>query len=105
MIVTTGGRCTRSAGSSSNAGAAESSSATEVISIVRSNSSAMIWIASSGRVCVSVAIWPSIISFLMTSGTGTRSDSATSLTFEPVATRTVSIDDCASTSSGAIVSL
>ena len=38
------------------------------ISISLSNSSARTWIASSASVCVSVAISPSVISFLMTSG-------------------------------------
>ena len=45
-------------------------------------------IASSDSVCVSVAISPSAISFLMISGTGTSRYSATSLTVEPELMRT-----------------
>ena len=53
------------------------------------------WIASSDSVCVSVAISPRVMSFLMISGTGTPRYSATSLTVEPELTRTVSVRVCA----------
>ena len=70
MIVTTGGRSTRSSAASSNSGSSSTSSAAWTISISLSNSSARTWIASSDSVWVSVAISPSCISFLMTSGIG-----------------------------------
>ena len=70
MIVTTGGRGSRSSSASSNSGSASASSAAVTISISLSNSSASTWIASSDSVCVSVAISPRPISFLMISGTG-----------------------------------
>ena len=83
MIVTTGGRPTRSSSASSNVGSASTSSAACTISIFLSNSSASTSIASSESVCVSVAISPSSISFLITSGELRPSDSATSLTVAP----------------------
>ena len=83
MIVTTGGRSTRSSSASSNTGSASTSSAAWTISISLRNSSASTPIASSESVWVSVAISPRLISFLITSGTGTPSDSAASLTVEP----------------------
>ena len=87
MIVTTGGRSTRSSSASSKTGSTSTSSAAWTISIFLSNSSASTWIASSESVCVSVAISPSVISFLIISGTGTPRYSATSLTVEPELTR------------------
>ena len=90
MIVTTGGRSTRSSAASSNSGSSSTSSAAWTISISLSNSSARTWIASSASVWVSVAISPSCISFLITSGIGTARYSATSLTVEPELTRIVS---------------
>ncbi len=60
--------------------------------------------ASSERVWVSVAISPSDISFLITSGTGTPRYSATSLTVEPELTRIRSVASMAELSIGAIVS-
>ena len=83
MIVTTGGRGSRSSAASSNSGSASSSSAALTISIFLSNSSASTWTASSDSVCVSVAISPRPMSFLITSGTGTPRYSATSLTVDP----------------------
>ena len=64
------------------------------------NSSARTRIASSESVCVSVAISPMPMSFLMTSGTGTPRYSATSLTVEPELTLTRSVELCAVVSSG-----
>ena len=90
MIVTTGARSWSSSAASSNSGSASASSAAWTISISLSNSSAMTWIASSDSVCVSVAILPRPISFLMSSGTGTARYSATSLTVEPELIRIVS---------------
>ena len=90
MIVTTGGRGSRSSSASSNSGSALASSAALTISISLSNSSASTWIASSDSVCVSVAISPRPISFLMISGTATPRYSATSLTVEPELTRMTS---------------
>ena len=72
-----------SSSASSNSGSASASSAAWTISISLSNSSARTWIASSDSVCVSVAISPRPISFLMISGIGTPRYSATSLTVEP----------------------
>src|SRR5918998_860881 len=71
MIVTTGGRGSRSSAASSNCGSSSASSAALTISIFLSNSSARTWTASSDSVCVSVAISPRLMSFLITSGTGT----------------------------------
>ncbi len=67
MIVTTGGRSTRSSSASANSGSSGSSSAARTISILRSYSSAIARIDSSVSVWVSVAISPIIISFLITS--------------------------------------
>jgi hypothetical protein len=78
--------------------------ALDEISTSLPNSSARTPTASSDSVCVSVAIWPSIMSFLMISGTGTPIDSATSLTVEPEFTRTRSVCVAAAASSGATVS-
>ena len=89
MIVTTGGRGSSSSSASSNSGSASASSAAETISISLSNSSARIWIVSSDRVCVTMAISPRPISFLMISGTGTPRYSETSLTVEPELIRIV----------------
>ena len=47
------------------------------------SSEASTWIDSSDSVCVRVFISPSVISFFITSGTGTFRYSATSLTVEP----------------------
>ena len=104
MIVTTGGRSIRSSSASSKTGSTSTSSAACTISICLSNSSASTWIASSERVWVSVAISPSVISFLITSGTGTPRYSATSLTVEPELTRIRSVASIAELSIGAIVS-
>ena len=82
-MVITGGRSSRADSSSSYSGSATTSSAACWISILRSRPSASTSIASSERVWVSVAISPSSISFLMTSGAGMPSDSATSLTVAP----------------------
>ena len=90
MIVTTGGRSARSPSESSNTGSTSTSSAAWTISMVLPNSSASTPSASSERVCVRVAISPSPISFLITSGTATPSDSAVSLTVEPELMRMVS---------------
>ena len=67
MIVTTGGRSTRSSSASANSGSSGSSSAAVTISSLRSYSSAIARIDSSVRVWVRVAISPIIISFLITS--------------------------------------
>src|SRR3712207_4587336 len=67
MIVTTGGRSTSTSGSSSKVGSAATSSAALTISTSLSNSVASTWMASSDRVCVSVAISPRPMSFLMIS--------------------------------------
>ncbi len=104
MIVTTGGRSVRSSSASAKTGSLCTSSAACTISICLSNSSASTWIASSESVWVSVAISPSIISFLMISGTGTPRYSATPLTVEPELTRTRSVASIAEVSIGAIVS-
>ncbi len=104
MIVTTGGRSTMSASSSSKTGSTSTSSAAWRISISLPNSSASTWMASSESVCVSVAISPSDISFLMISGTGTPMYSAASLTVAPELMRIVSVASIAAVSIGAIVS-
>ena len=104
MIVMTGGRYVRSSSASSKTGSASTSSAAWTISTCLSNSSARMPTASSDSVCVSVAIWPSIMSFLMISGTGTPIDSAMSLTVEPELIRTRSVCDAAASLSGATVS-
>ena len=104
MIVTTGGRSTRSSSVSSKTGSSSTSSAACTISICFSNSSASTWMASSDSVCVSVAISPSVISFLITSGTATPRYSATSLTVEPELTRIRSVASITAVSIGAIVS-
>ena len=93
MIVMTGGRSTRSSSASSKTGSASTSSAAWTISTCLLNSSARTPTASSDSVCVSVAISPSIMSFLMISGTGTPIDSAMSLTVEPELIRTRSVCD------------
>ncbi len=90
MIVTTGARGWSSSAASSNWGSSSASSAAWTISISLSNSSAITWIASSESVWVSVAISPSVMSFLMISGTATPRYSATSLTVEPELMRIVS---------------
>ena len=90
MIVTTGGRSSRSASASSKVGSTSTSSAAWTISIFLPNSSARTPSASSERVWVSVAISPRLISFLITSGTATPSDSAVSLTVDPELMRMVS---------------
>ena len=61
-----------SSAASSNSGSASASSAAWTISISLSNSAAMTSISSSASVCVSVAISPRLISFLISSGIGTR---------------------------------
>ena len=104
MIVTTGGRSIRSSSASSYSGSTSTSSAAWTISICLSNSSASTWMASSESVCVSVAISPSDISFLMISGTATPRYSAMSLTVEPELTRIRSVASIAAESIGAIVS-
>src|SRR5271165_2867294 len=104
MIVTTGGRSTRSSAASWKPISTSTSSAAWTISICLSNSSASTPIASSDSVCVSVAISPSVISFLITSGTATPRYSATSLTVEPELTRIRSVASIAAVSIGAIVS-
>ena len=104
MIVTTGGRSTRSASASSYSGSSTTSSAAWTISISFLNSSASTWMESSESVCVRVAISPSVISFLMTSGTATPRYSATSLTVEPELIRTRSTASAAAVSSGVMVS-
>src|SRR5436190_24351770 len=90
MIVTTGGRSSRSASASSKVGSTSTSSAAWMISIFLPNSSASTPSASTDSVWVSVAISPRLISFLITSGTATPSDSADSLTVEPELIRIVS---------------
>ncbi len=104
ITVTTGGRSTRSSSASSKTGSTSTSSAAWTISISLPNSVASTPIASSASVWVRVAISPSDISFLMTSGTGTPRYSATSLTVEPELTRTRSVSRAAAVSIGAIVS-
>src|SRR5215203_5390968 len=83
MIVTTGGRSTRSSSASENSGSSGSSSAVLKISILRSYSSAIAFTDSSVRVWVRVAISPIIISFLITSALPSPSSSATSRTVAP----------------------
>ena len=83
MTATTGGRATSSSSESSKSGSSSTSSAACTISTFLSNSSASTPIASSESVCVRVAISPSVISFLMTSGVESPSDSATSFTVAP----------------------
>ena len=75
---------------SSNSGSSGSSSAAVTISILRSYSSAIAFTESSVRVCVSVAISPIIISFLITSAAARPSNSATSRTVAPDWTLTAS---------------
>ena len=94
----------RSSAASSNVGSASESSEAWTISTSLPNSSAMTPMASSDSVCVSVAISPMPMSFLMISGTGTPRYSATSLTVEPELTLTTSVRVCAPWSSGVIVS-
>ena len=83
MIVTTGGRSTRSSSASSKTGSTIVSSSEWTICTSLPSSVASTWIASSDSVCVSVLSSPSAISFFITSGTGTSRYSATSLTVEP----------------------
>ena len=83
MIVTTGGRATRSSSESENSGSVGSSSAAVTISSLRSYSSAIARTDSSVRVWVRVAISPIVISFLITSAGASPSDSATSRTVAP----------------------
>ena len=83
MMVITGGRSISSSSVSSKAGSSSTSSAAEWIVTFLSNASASTSMASSESVCVSVAISPSSMSFLMTSGAESLSDSATSLTVLP----------------------
>ncbi len=83
MIVTTGGRSTRSCSASSNTGSVTVSSSEWTISTSFPSSLASTVIDSSDNVWVSVFISPSAISFFITSGTGTSRYSATSLTVEP----------------------
>jgi hypothetical protein len=83
MIVTTGGRSTRSSSASENSGSSGSSSAAVTISNLRSYSSAIARTDSSVRVWVSVAISPIVISFLITSAGASPSVSATSRTVAP----------------------
>ena len=86
---------------SSNSGSSPASSAAWTISISLSNSSASTWIASSDSVCVSVAISPRLISFLMMSGIGTPRYSPTSLTVEPELTlMTSAFSDATSCAAG-----
>ncbi len=82
-IVITGGRSSSAESSSTYSGSATTSSAACWISTFLSSPSARTSMASSESVWVRVAISPSSISFLMTSGGGTPSDSATSLTVAP----------------------
>ena len=104
MIVTTGGRGSSTSSSSSNTGSPTSSSAACTISICLPNSVASTPIASSVRVCVSVAISPRLISLRMTSGTATPKYSATPLTVEPELIRIRSVAPRAASSIGATVS-
>ena len=83
MIVTTGGARLELLVGVLELGLAAASSAAWTTSISLSNSSARIWIVSSARVWVTIAISPRLISFLMISGTGTPRYSPTSLTVEP----------------------
>ena len=88
MIVITGGRSISSSSVSSKAGSSSASSVAPIMSTFLSKDSASTSIASSDSVWVSVAISPSSISFLITSGAPSWSDSATSLTVEPERTWT-----------------
>ena len=83
MIVTTGGRSTRSSSESSNCGSSTCSSSTWTISTSLPSSVAITPISSSESVCVNVFISPSCISFLMISACETSRYSATSFTVEP----------------------
>ena len=83
MIVTTGARGSSCSSVSSNSISSAVSSAAWTISISLSNSSARIWIVSSASVCVTIAISPRLMSFLMISGMATPRYSPTSLTVEP----------------------
>ena len=83
MIVTTGGRSTRSSSESSWTGSSTASSAALTISTLRSSASASTVIVSSESVWVRVAISPSCISCLITSALPTPKISATSRTVAP----------------------
>ena len=83
MIVTTGGLSTRSLAASSCSGSSGSSSAALTISTFWSRAAARAVTVSSVSVCVSVAISPSSISFLITSALPRPSVSATSRTVAP----------------------
>ncbi len=103
MIVTTGARGSSSSSLSSNSGSAPASSAAWTISISLSNSSARIWIVSSDSVWVTIAISPRLISFLISSGTGSARYSATSLTVEPELTlMTSAFSEAASCGAGSV---
>ena len=105
MIVTTGGRVDEVLLGVLEDRLGSTSSAAWTISTSLPNSSASTWIASSDSVWVSVAISPSSISFLITSGTATPRYSATSLTVEPELIRIRSVGRRRAPSSiGAIVS-
>ena len=98
MIVITGGRSISSSSVSSKVGSSSASSVAPTMSTFLSNDSASTSIASSERVWVSVAISPSSISFLITSGAPSWSDSATSLTVEPERTWTAGSSACSASS-------
>ena len=98
MIVITGGRSTSSSSESSKTGSSSSASAAPTMSTFLSNDSASTVMASSESVWVRVAISPSSISFLITSGEESWSDSATSLTVEPERTCVAGSSACSASS-------
>ena len=100
ITVTTGGLRTRSASSSVKVGSSSSSSLAWMISTSWSNSPARTSTVSSVRVCVSVAISPCCISFLITSALLTPNVSETSRTVAPEFTFSASCVSVLTFSSG-----
>ena len=86
MIVTTGGRGTRSASSSSYSAGSSSSSAACLIVTSRLTSVAISSISSSESDWVAVRIWPSDMRILISSGIVTPSAAERSLTVAPDST-------------------
>ena len=86
MIVTTGGRSTRSSGASSKTSGSSSSSATCLMLISRLTSAAITCTASSERDCVIVTISPRPIMILMIWAAGMPSACDRSLTVTPEGT-------------------
>ncbi len=88
MIVTTGGRATRSASLSSNVSSSSSSSAACLMMISRPTSAAIISTSSSESDWVAVRIWPRLIRSLMICGIAMPTACERSLTVTPDCTFT-----------------